>query len=37
MSGEFVNLLQQPMYEIGHFALRGILENQPLFSLPAET
>lgn len=37
MSGEFVNLLQQPMYEIGHFALRGIPENQPLFSLPAET
>ena len=31
MSGEFVNLLQQPMYEIGHFALRGIPENQPLF------
>jgi len=25
------------VYEIGHFALRGIPENQPLFSLPAET
>jgi adenylate cyclase len=37
MSGEFVNLLQQPMHEIGHFALRGIPENQPLFGLPAET
>jgi adenylate cyclase len=37
MSGEFVNLLQQPMYEIGHFAMRGILDNQPLFGLPAET
>ena len=37
MSGEFVNLLQQPMYEIGHFAMRGILDDQPLFGLPAET
>lgn len=36
MSGEFVNLLQKPMYEIGHFPLRGVPENQPLFGLFAE-
>jgi len=34
MSGEFVSLLQQPMFEIGHFALRGVPQVQPLFGLP---
>lgn len=36
MSGEFMNLLQKPMYEIGHFPLRGIPQNQPLFGLSTE-
>lgn len=34
MSGEFVGLLQQPMFEIGHFALRGVPQMQLLFGLP---
>src|SRR5260370_16649219 len=34
MSGEFVAHLQQPMFEIGHFALRGFTPMQLLFGLP---
>jgi len=34
MSGEFVAHLQQPMFEIGHFALRGFTQMQLLFGLP---
>ena len=34
MSGEFVGLLQQPMFEIGHFALRGVPQMQLIFGLP---
>ena len=34
MSGEFVGHLQQPMFEIGHFALRGVPRMQLLFGLP---
>ena len=34
MSGEFVDHLQQPMFEIGHFALRGVPRMQLLFGLP---
>jgi adenylate cyclase len=37
MSGEFVKLLQQPMFEIGHFALRGFPQMQLLFGLPADS
>jgi adenylate cyclase len=37
MSGEFVNLLQQPMFEIGHFALRGVPRMQLLFGLAADS
>src|SRR5262249_37644198 len=37
MSGEFVSLLQQPMFEIGHFALRGFPRMQLLFGLPADS
>ncbi len=36
MSGEFVAQLQQPMFEIGHFALRGFPQMQLLFGPPAE-
>ena len=34
MSSEFVARLQEPMFEIGHFALRGIPQMQLLFGLP---
>ena len=34
MSGEFVARLQEPMFEIGHFALRGVPQMQLLFGLP---
>jgi hypothetical protein len=34
MSGEFVARLQEPMFEIGHFALRGVPKMQLLFGLP---
>jgi adenylate cyclase len=34
MSGEFIGLLQQPMFEIGHFALRGVPQMQLIFGLP---
>ncbi len=37
MSGEFVKLLQQPMFEIGHFALRGVPRMQLLFGLPTDS
>jgi adenylate cyclase len=35
MSSRFVDLLQQPMFEIGHFTLRGVPQMQLLFGLPA--
>jgi adenylate cyclase len=35
MSGVFVGHLQQPMFEIGHFALRGVPQMQLLFGLPS--
>src|SRR5882672_1291787 len=34
MSGEFVARLQEPMFEIGHFTLRGFTQMQLLFGLP---
>jgi adenylate cyclase len=34
MSGEFVARLQEPLFEIGHFALRGAPRMQLLFGLP---
>jgi hypothetical protein len=34
MSGEFVAHLQEPIFEIGHFALRGGPQMQLLFGLP---
>jgi antirestriction protein ArdC len=34
MSGEFVARLQEPMFEIRHFALRGVPQMQLLFGLP---
>ena len=34
MSGEFVARLQEPMFEIGHFRLRGVPQMQLLFGLP---
>jgi adenylate cyclase len=37
MSGEFVKFLQEPMFEIGHFALRGFPRMQLLFGLPADS
>ena len=37
MSGEFVDLLRQPMFEIGHFALRGVPRMQLLFGLAADS
>ena len=36
MSGEFVAHLRQPMFEIGHFALRGFTQMQLLFGPPVE-
>jgi adenylate cyclase len=36
MSSAFVAQLQQPMYEIGHFALRGFNEMQLLYGLPPD-
>ncbi len=36
MSGEFVTHLKQPMFEIGHFALRGFTQMQLLFGPPAD-
>lgn len=36
MSGEFVAHLKQPMFEIGHFALRGFTQMQLLFGPPAD-
>jgi len=36
MSGEFVAQLQEPMFEIGHFALRGFTQMQLLFGPPVE-
>jgi adenylate cyclase len=34
MSSRFADLLRQPMFEIGHFTLRGVPEMQLLFGLP---
>jgi adenylate cyclase len=36
MSGAFVGRLQLPMFEIGHFALRGVPQMQLLFGLPPD-
>jgi len=36
MSGEFASHLKQPMFEIGHFALRGFAQMQLLFGRPAD-
>ena len=36
MSETFVGLLQEPMFEIGHFALRGVPKMQLLYGLPPE-
>ena len=37
MSGEFVTHLEQPMFEIGHFSLRGFNQMQLLFGPPVES
>jgi len=37
MSGEFVAHLKQPMFEIGHFALRGFTQMQLLFGTPVKS
>jgi adenylate cyclase len=37
MSGDFVTHLKQPMFEIGHFSLRGFNQMQLLFGPPVES
>ncbi len=36
MSRDFASLLKEPMFEIGHFALRGFAQMQLLFGRPAD-
>ena len=36
MSSDFVSRLKQPMFEIGHFALRGFAQMQLLFGRPVD-
>ena len=36
MSELFVRMLEEPMFEIGHFALRGVPEMQLLYGLPPD-
>ena len=36
MSEHFVEILGQPMWELGHFELRGFSKLQRLFELPEE-